>query len=79
MAASLRDIQEYEERARRQGAQAQAQAAAAAAAARGETFGANGEPAAPQGGTFACAPDSCFGWAWSRAGWLAGWLSLAGD
>lgn len=52
MAASLRDIQEYEERARRQGAQAQA---AAAAAARGETFGANGEPAAPQGSTFGCA------------------------
>lgn len=51
VAASLRDIQDYEERARRQ---AQAASSAAAAAGGGpETYGANGEPANPQGTTLA--------------------------
>ncbi len=45
MAASLKDIQEHEERVRRQAQQAQR-----------DTLGANGDPAQPQGGTFACVP-----------------------
>lgn len=42
MAASLRDIQEHEERVRRQVQQSQR-----------ETIGVNGEPAEPRGGTLA--------------------------
>ncbi len=47
MAASLRDIQEHEERVRKQAQQAQR-----------ETMGPNGEPVQPQGGTLACVPSS---------------------
>ena len=46
MAASLRDIQEHEERVRKQAQQAQR-----------ETMGPNGESVQPQGGTLACVPQ----------------------
>lgn len=45
LAASLRDIQNHEERVRRQAQQAQR-----------ETLGANGDPVQPHGGTLAYVP-----------------------
>ncbi len=54
MAASLRDIQNHEERVRKQAQQAQQ--------AQRETLGANGDPVQPHGGTLAYVPalPPCF-------------------